>query len=74
MAQGSRQTGVRVRLAGEDGNAFAIMGRVRQAMRRARVPQETIEEYSRDATGGDYDNLLRVTLEYVEEAGDGDGD
>ncbi len=74
-----KQTGVRVRLVGEDGNAFAIMGRVRQAMKRARVPRETIDAYTAEATSGDYYNLLKVTLEYVTDAStdgwnDEDGD
>lgn len=58
---------VQVKLVGQDGNAFAIMGRVTQAMRRAGMCSETIKEYESRATSGDYDNLLRVTLEYVEE-------
>ena len=51
---------------GEDGNAFAIMGRVMKAMRRAGAPQELIAQYQKEATSGDYDNLLRVTMKYVE--------
>jgi len=63
-------TGVKVKLVGEDGNAYAIMGRVRNAMRRAKVDPQIIEEYSKKAMSGDYDNLLRVTMEYVDDEGE----
>ena len=56
----------KVSLVGEDGNAFAIMGRVGRALRRAGYTQEEIDEYQNEATSGDYDNLLRVTMEYVD--------
>jgi hypothetical protein len=57
---------VHVKLVGEDGNAFAILGRVRQAMKRAGVPQDLIEKYTKEATSGDYDHLLQVTMRWVD--------
>ena len=60
------KTGVKVKLVGEDGNAFAIISRVTKAMRRAKVDPEIIKHYQEEATSGDYDNLLQVTMEYVE--------
>jgi hypothetical protein len=54
-----------VQLSGEDGNAFFIMGRVRKALRRANVSAEEIEQYTQQSTSGDYDNLLRVAMEWV---------
>jgi len=57
---------VAVRLVGEDGNAFAILGRVSKALRRAGMPEKA-EEYLARATAGDYNHLLAVTLEYVNE-------
>lgn len=56
---------IKVRLAGEDGNAFAIMGAVRKALRRAGVSVEEIDEYTKASTSGDYDNLLRVAMSWV---------
>ncbi len=55
-----------VKLVGEDGNAFSILGRVSQALKRAGMPQKA-EEYLARATAGDYHHLLAVTLEYVVE-------
>jgi len=57
---------VAVKLVGEDGNAFAILGRVSKALRRAGMPEKA-EEYLARATEGDYDHLLAVTPEYVTE-------
>lgn len=57
-----------VRLVGEDGNAFAILGRVIRALREAGYSAEEIGRYQAEATSGDYDHLLRVTLEWVDES------
>ena len=60
------KTNVKVKLVGEDGNAFAIMGRVKRALERA-GHKDLAAQYIKEATAGNYDNLLRVTLEYIEE-------
>lgn len=54
-----------VKLIGEDGNAFAIMGRVTGALKDNGYTKEEIDEYKKQATSGNYDNLLRVTAEWV---------
>ena len=58
-----RQTGIRVKLVGEDGNAFAILGRVRQALRRGGESREFIEAFTKEATSGDYNHLLCPCME-----------
>lgn len=55
-----------VKLVGHDGNAFSIMGRVKLALKRAGADKEYVDEYLNQATSGDYDHLLAVTMEYVE--------
>ena len=55
-----------VKLVGEDGNAFFIMGSVKKALRRAGADQEYIDRYLSEATSGDYDYLLVVSMEYVD--------
>ncbi len=55
-----------VKLIGWDGNAFAVMGRVKQALKRAEADKEYIEKYLSEATSGDYNHLLAVSLEYVD--------
>ena len=54
-----------VELVGQDGNAFAIMGAVSNALRKAGADSEYIKQYTDAATSGDYDNLLQVTMEYA---------
>lgn len=53
-------------LVGQDGNAFAIMGRAQGAARKAGWSKEQIEFVMTKARSGDYDNLLRVMMEYFE--------
>jgi hypothetical protein len=57
---------IEVQLVGLDGNAYAIMGRVMRALRDAGATKAQVDEYQEQATSGDYDNLLRVTSEWVE--------
>ena len=59
---------VKVRLSGMDGNAFSIMGRVQDALRKAGATREEIDQYFAESTSGDYDNLLRVACKWVEVA------
>ncbi len=54
-----------VKLVGEDGNAFAIMGRVSKALRKAGADKEYIDKYTNEAMSGNYDNLLVVSMNYV---------
>ncbi len=55
---------VEVELVGQDGNAFAILGRVAAALRKA-GHSDAVKEYMDEAMSGDYDNLLRVTAQTV---------
>lgn len=57
---------IEVELVGNDGNAFAIMGAVSKALRRAGATTEELEQYRSESTSGDYDNLLRVAMDWVE--------
>lgn len=57
---------VKVQLTGQDGNAYAIMGAVQRAMRRAEIPQEEIESYlNRSMNSESYDELLQVAMDTV---------
>jgi hypothetical protein len=61
----TRYPEVCVRLVGEDGNAFAIMGRVTREMRRKCVPREERDKFMAEAMSGDYDNLLQTCVRWV---------
>jgi len=65
---------IKLKLIGVDGNAFAILGAVRQALRRARAqgvftPQQEKEyrdQFMKEAMAGDYDYLLRTAMEWFD--------
>jgi Domain of unknown function (DUF4314) len=57
---------VQVQLSGQDGNAFAILGRTTAALRAAGVPQEEIDAFFAEATSDDYDHLLQTTMAWVD--------
>ena len=56
---------IKVKLTGRDGNAFAIMGAVRTALRKNGVSNEEIEQYITESMSGDYDNLLGTACRWV---------
>ena len=55
-----------VKLVGENGNAYGIMGRVKRALRSGGADQEYINRYLQESMVGDYDHLLQTALKYVE--------
>ena len=54
-----------VQLSGEDGNAMAIMAKVQRALKKAGATPQEISQYSMDSMSGDYDNLLRAQMKWV---------
>lgn len=52
-------------LVGVDGNAFMIMGFVWKELRRAGNSKEVQDRYLEQATAGDYDHLLQVSMAYA---------
>ena len=56
---------IEVQILGRDGNAFAIMGAVSNALRKGGVSKEEINEYTSESMSGDYENLLRTAMRWV---------
>ena len=54
-----------VKLIGEDGNAFAIIGKCKRALRKAGM-QEEAEAFVKEATSGDYNGVLAAAMKYCE--------
>jgi len=54
-----------VKLIDTNGNSFAIIGRVKDALRKAGADKDYIFKYQNEVMCGDYDNLLCVTMDYV---------
>lgn len=64
--KGPRYPDVCVRLAGQDGNAFSLMGLVAHALKRqGRVEQSVIDEFRLQCMSGDYDNVLCTIMDWV---------
>ncbi len=57
---------IKVKLLGEDGNAFFILGRCLQAMRRAGISEKERDEFRKEATSGNYDHLLATCFKWFD--------
>jgi hypothetical protein len=57
---------VKVKLAGSDGNAFAIIGKCTKEAEQAGLTKKQIDEFTEQATSGDYDNLLQTCMKYFD--------
>ena len=57
---------IKVKLNGTDGNAFSIIGTVRNALKKGKVSDDEIKKFSEQAMSGDYDNVLCTCMEWVE--------
>lgn len=53
-----------VTLTGQDGNAFAVVGRCREAARDAGLSEEEIANFMAEAVAGDYDHLLQTAMRW----------
>jgi hypothetical protein len=56
---------IKVKLTGKDGNAFAILGAMRTALRKNDVDKDEVDQFIKEAMGGNYDHLLRTCMKWV---------
>ena len=61
-----------VKLAGEDGNAFAIIGRVSKALNRAGYLDKAAEWQDKAMSCESYDHLLNLVFDYADVDADED--
>lgn len=54
-------------LVGVNGNAFCVMGYVKDAMRKAGFNKNEIDNYFKTATAGDYDMLIVYSMDILDE-------
>ncbi len=57
---------ITVKLTGNSGNAFFILGACSQAMRNAGIPKEERDLFMKEATSGDYNHLLATCMRWVD--------
>ena len=62
---GPKYPKVKVRLTGQDGNVYNILGLVAGAMRKAKVPENEVKEFIREACSGDYAHTLMTCDDWV---------
>jgi hypothetical protein len=60
-----RYPNISVRLTGENGNAFSIVGRVRKALRKSGAPKAEIDLFIAEAFAGDYNHVLQTCMKWV---------
>jgi len=56
---------INISLVGEDGNAFAILGRTRRALRQGGVSNDAVNRFIKEAMSGDYNHLLCTVMDWV---------
>lgn len=66
--RGGPTAAVKGDLARTDGNAFAVMGFVRRALRDAGATPAYVTGIVNEMSGGDYDNLLQIALRELDDA------
>jgi len=54
-------------LVGIDGNAFSVMGYVKRAMYNEHFTKKEVDNYLQDAMSDDYNHLLYVSIQMIEE-------
>lgn len=57
---------VTAQLTGQDGNAWAIMATVKNALKSIGVSKDEIDEYIEESMSGDYNHLLQTAMKWVE--------
>lgn len=66
MTQPTTHRRLPVDLTEIDGNAFFIIGALRKAAKRAGWAQAEIDDMTNRLKAGNYDDLVRVAMEYCE--------
>jgi hypothetical protein len=57
---------IKIRLSGTDGNAFSILGKCTNEMRKHKATPEDIKSFRDEAMSGDYDHLLSTCCKWFE--------
>ena len=55
---------IKVKLVGENSNAFNILSICGEAMRKAKLPPSELNAFYKEATKGDYNHLLATCADW----------
>lgn len=61
-----RKTKLKVKLIGEDGNVYYLLGKAQQVLKRAGYDKDFINEFIKEATSGDYNHAIATIDNYME--------
>jgi hypothetical protein len=56
----------RVKLEGQDGNIFAVLGSATKSLKKAGLPHQAKEMQQRVFNSGSYDEALAIISEYID--------
>ena len=59
---------IEVQLSESNGNAYAIIGKVAKALRKADAGEDEVIAFIKEAKAGDYDHLLQTCMKWVDVA------
>ncbi len=62
----NQPTKLRLKLAGTNGNGFALLGAAVRVARKAGWTPEQVDEFKAKATKADHDHLLRILEQHFE--------
>lgn len=57
---------IKVKLTGTSGNAYAVLGRCREAAMKGHMDPAKLAEFTTEATSGDYDHLLGTAMRWFD--------
>ncbi len=60
------RTKPKLRLTGEDGNAFLILGRAMKALQRSGASQGEIDHFLKEAQSSNYDHLIQTVMKWCD--------
>ena len=55
-----------LKLTGEDGNVFFILGKASREAKRAGWSKEKLEKFMKEAMSGTYDQVLQLCMEHFD--------
>lgn len=56
---------IKVKLTGQDSNAFMLIGLVQRGLRKGKVPEDQVAAFRKEAMSGGYDNVLQTCCKWV---------
>jgi DNA/RNA endonuclease YhcR with UshA esterase domain len=68
MPETESKTGLTLKLTGETGNVFFMIGKARRTLQKSGLPnwEAIFNEFHEKATSGDYDHAMATAMEYFE--------